>query len=117
MVVWLHNCNFMFMVTGTEILEAQILDQTSDANSFLLPNKPAEATSVKTDQTQAKRDTAIPGCPQVRRVLWHSSGACVTSFFQLFPFFLCQLILQNSFEMLDVCCCGLIQTTVLHIYI
>jgi hypothetical protein len=57
------------MVTGTEILEAQILDQTSETNSFLLPNKPADATSVKTDQTQAKTDATIPGGPQVRQIL------------------------------------------------
>jgi hypothetical protein len=57
----------MFMITGTEILETQLLNQTSETNSFLLSDKPPEATSVKIDQTQAKRDAAIPGGPQVRQ--------------------------------------------------
>jgi hypothetical protein len=59
----------MFMITGTEILETQLLDQTSETNSFLLSHKPPEGTSVKTDQTQEKRDVAIPGGPQVRQIL------------------------------------------------
>ncbi|XP_023711955.2 zinc finger protein 358 [Cryptotermes secundus] len=49
---------------GTGILETQLLDQTMETNSFLLSDKPPEVTSVKTDQTQGKRDVAIPGGPQ-----------------------------------------------------
>lgn len=61
------------MVTGTEILETQLLDQTTETNSFLVSDKPREGTSVKTDQTQEKRDVAIPGGPQVRQILLYSA--------------------------------------------
>jgi hypothetical protein len=63
------------MITGTEILETQLLDQTSETSSFLLSDKPPEGTSVKTDQTQEERDAAIPAGPQVRQILVHSAGA------------------------------------------
>jgi len=57
------------MITGTEILQTQLLDHTSETNSFLLPDTPPEATSVKADQTQAEREETAPRGPQVRQIL------------------------------------------------
>jgi hypothetical protein len=58
----------MLLVTGSEIFEAQILDQTSETSRFLLPGISHEATSIKTDQTQARRDAAIPAGSQVMHI-------------------------------------------------
>jgi len=46
---------------GTEILQTQLLDQTSDSSSYLLPDKLHEVTTVK---VQAKKDNRPQGGPQ-----------------------------------------------------
>jgi len=50
---------------GTEILQTQLLDQTSDSSSYLLPDKLHEVTTVK---AQAKKDNRPQGGPQVKQL-------------------------------------------------
>jgi hypothetical protein len=57
------------MIIGTEILQTQFLDQTSETSSFLLPDTSLEATVVKTEQIQEKRKETAPSGPQVRQML------------------------------------------------
>jgi hypothetical protein len=57
------------MIIGTEILQTQFLDQTSESSTFLLPETPLEATVGKTEQTQEKRKEAAASGPQVRQML------------------------------------------------
>jgi len=48
---------------GTEILQTQLLDQTSDGSSYLLPDKLPEVTTVK---VQVKKDNTPQSGPQVK---------------------------------------------------
>jgi len=48
---------------GTEILQTELLDQTSDGSSYLLPDKLPEVTTVK---VQAKKNNTPQSGPQVK---------------------------------------------------
>jgi hypothetical protein len=64
------SCISTNVIIGTEILQTQFLDQTSETSSFLLPDSPLEATVVKTEQIQEKRKETATYGPQVRQMLW-----------------------------------------------
>jgi hypothetical protein len=69
--------------TGTEILQTQLLDQTPDGSSYLLPEKIPEVTTVK---AQAKKDSTAQSGPQVKQMSWHSGGILAKSFIFLLFF-------------------------------